>query len=245
VHNPRGLSETGGSSFGDHPGDGALAQAPSASPAVVAAVAAVADEAAAAAAQQLLPDQQWVTDARGGSERFIPLGGGDRHVAASLLVEALDYALASAASEQERVQLFVHHLLSSQGFASGTSSGPALAAAGGGGTPNLGPRGPMGAGTPPGAGAGAVATPPRAHRTSSLPAPPAAVVASAAAPLPGVESIDGGQGQGVLAQPDFSDRKTPPRSYTFLLVFGVLVVGLAVAGILDACGVLDNPTTTY
>lgn len=68
----------------------------------------------------------------------------------------------------------------------------------------------------------------------------AAAIAAAAQPVVSVaDAPEGLADNSILAQPDFSMRRSPPANYAFLLVFGVLVVGLAVAGILDAVNVLS------
>lgn len=66
----------------------------------------------------------------------------------------------------------------------------------------------------------------------------AAAIAAAAHPVV-ADAPEGLADNSILAQPDFSMRRSPPANYAFLLVFGVLVVGLAVAGILDAVQVLS------
>lgn len=68
----------------------------------------------------------------------------------------------------------------------------------------------------------------------------AAAIAAAAQPVVSVaDAPEGLADNSILAQPDFSMRRSPPANYAFLVVFGVLVVGLAVAGILDAVQVLS------
>ncbi len=67
----------------------------------------------------------------------------------------------------------------------------------------------------------------------------AAAIAAAAQPVVSVaDAPEGLADNSILAQPDFSLRRNPPTNYAFLVVFGVLVIGLAVAGILDAVNVL-------
>lgn len=49
----------------------------------------------------------------------------------------------------------------------------------------------------------------------------------------------------ILARPDFSNQRLPARSYTFVLIFGVLTIGLAVVGFLDVFAVLPCPENAF
>lgn len=168
--------------------------------------------------------QQWMSGQDAythGGEHFVTFGN-DRRVALPLLQEALDYAVTNATDERDQAELFAQCLL-------------------GGGVALLRRAPPVVAPT-----ASSVPTSMPTMYDANAPMQPltplaaAMSIAQAGAAPPGAMAVtvaSDHQQLGVnmvLAVPDFSARRRPPRSIWFPLVYGVLIVGLIVATILDA-----------
>lgn len=174
--------------------------------------------------------QQWMSgpDAyHHGGEHFVTFGN-DRRVALPLLQEALNYAVQNATDEREQAELFAQCLLGG-GVAMLQRVPPVM-------QPVMQPT-------------SAPTRMPTIYDTNApmqplTPLDAAMSIAQAGpapASLPMVASSHKQLGNNmVLGVPDFSARRRPPRSIWFPLVYGVLIVGLIVATILDATGVFNN-----
>ncbi len=173
------------------------------------------------------PTQQWVSGPGAyetGGEHFITFGN-DRRVALSVLQEALEHAVTHASDERDQAELFAQCLF-------------------GGGVAMLRKQPTVG---PPAAVPSPTMSAPHDVNAPMQPLSPLTAAMSIAQAVqqtpPGAVGVtvaseyDQLGANMVLAVPDFSARRRPPRSIWFPLVYGVLILGLIVATILDAANV--------